>query len=130
MPTNNSVCISDNRLSLLESDVKVIKTQHLGLEKGLAELTDTMKQLISEMAKSRDHDHQLTLANALQLSKLEGLDGKVTALHTRLDKHDDRLDALDKANATTDKTNVWVDRAVVGIVTMAAMYVAKTVGLM
>lgn len=127
---NHSVCISDSRISLLESDVKVIKTQHLGLEKGLTELTETMKQLVNEMAKSRDHDHQLTLANALQLSKLEGLDGKVSALHTRLDKHSDRLDELDKANVTTGKTNVWVDRAVVGVVTMVAMYVAKTIGLL
>ena len=131
MPTSNngSVCINDSRISSIEGDVRVIKNQHLGLEKGLAELTETMKQLVSEMAKSRDHDHQLTLANALQLSKLEGLDGKVTALHTRLDKQGDRLDVLDKDNVTTHRTNAWMDRAIVGIVSMVAMYAAKTMGL-
>lgn len=127
--TNGRVCTSDSRISLIEGDVKVIKTQHLGLEKSLAELTETMKQLISEMSNSRDHDHQLTLSNALQLSKLEGLDGKVTALHLRLDKHSDRLDVLDRANVTSDKTNIWVDRAVVGIVTMTAVYAAKAIWL-
>ena len=129
MMSTNSVCISDNRLSSLESDVKVIKTQHLGLEKGLTELTDTMKRLIDEMAKSRDHDHQLTLANALQLSKLEGLDGKVTALHNRLDKHDGRLDNLDKQAVTSTSTNKWVDRAIIGSVAVVAGYILKSVGL-
>ena len=129
MMSTNNVCISDNRLSSLESDVKVIKTQHLGLEKGLTELTDTMKKLIDEMAKSRDHDHQLTLANALQLSKLEGLDGKVTALHNRLDKHDNRLDDLDKQAVRSTSTNKWVDRAIIGSVAVVAGYVLKSVGL-
>ena len=129
MPTNNSVCISDNRLSLLESDVKVIKTQHLGLEKGLAELTDAMKQLINEMAKSRDNDHKLALENVLQLSKLEELERKVTSLHARLDRSSDRLEVLEKKSVTSDNTNRWVDRAVVGGLAAVAGYILKSVGL-
>ena len=129
MPNSNNVCFSNTRISAIESDVKVIKTQHLGLEKGLTELTHTMKQLINEMAKSRDYDHQLTLANALQLGKLEGLDDKVTALHNRLDKHDNRLDGLDRQAVTTDSTNKWVDRAVIGALAVVSGYVLKAVGL-
>ena len=93
------------RLGALHEDVGEIKI-------ALGKLSDA----ITKLALVEQQQNQTALA--------------LERAFTALDKLEKRVDTLERKSPTHDRTARWVDQAVLGLIIVTLMFVAKKVGLM
>ena len=99
----------------------------------IARISGDLTSLNASVLKLTESMTRIVLAE----ERISQVMANLERVHTRLDegavrfkKSEDAIHDLELANVGHSKSDVWVDRAVVGIVVAVAAFVANKVGLM
>lgn len=120
-----STCPSPIQQTPHQADLAILFTKMDILQQHVGDVKETqtkMAEAINTLAVVEEKQSTTIAAVERAFKIMEKYEGK----HERLEE---RVRVLENQQTTNQKTNKWVETAVLGIVMVAAMYVAKATGL-